>query len=395
MTLPTSQSGSQQKQQPSSHWDIFCTVIDNYGDIGVTWRLAKQLADDFNIEVNLWVDDLHSFSHILPKLCPQTPVQCHQGVTIIHWTHPLPINWQPGQVLIEAFACELPQAILSQLEQINTPPTWINLEYLSAESWIDDCHGLPSLQNNGITKHFYFPGFTQPSGGLICEHGLLDEIQTWQADPSNRAHLLEKMSISGVSPADTLISIFSYETTALLKLCQLWSQSDTAIHALIPLGRSLSSIQPLFHESLPSSGGSVTLGALTIHILPMTDQDTYDRLLWSCDFNIVRGEDSFIRAQWAMRPFIWHIYAQENDIHLDKLSAFTQRYCKHLEQQTAKTWTALNVAFNQDDAESTALIWQEIDYSGTEMQSHIKNWPVEAINDADLATRLVQFVKKG
>ncbi|WP_187492385.1 elongation factor P maturation arginine rhamnosyltransferase EarP, partial [Pantoea agglomerans] len=22
-------------------WDIFCTVVDNYGDIGVTWRLAR------------------------------------------------------------------------------------------------------------------------------------------------------------------------------------------------------------------------------------------------------------------------------------------------------------------------------------------------------------------
>jgi hypothetical protein len=22
------------------HWDIFCRVIDNFGDIGVCWRLA-------------------------------------------------------------------------------------------------------------------------------------------------------------------------------------------------------------------------------------------------------------------------------------------------------------------------------------------------------------------
>ena len=24
-------------------WDIFCSVVDNFGDIGVTWRLARQL----------------------------------------------------------------------------------------------------------------------------------------------------------------------------------------------------------------------------------------------------------------------------------------------------------------------------------------------------------------
>ena len=26
------------------HWDMFCRVIDNYGDIGVCWRLAADLA---------------------------------------------------------------------------------------------------------------------------------------------------------------------------------------------------------------------------------------------------------------------------------------------------------------------------------------------------------------
>ncbi|WP_280954747.1 elongation factor P maturation arginine rhamnosyltransferase EarP [Paludibacterium denitrificans] len=29
---------------PRWHWDLFCTVIDNYGDIGVARRLAR-LAD--------------------------------------------------------------------------------------------------------------------------------------------------------------------------------------------------------------------------------------------------------------------------------------------------------------------------------------------------------------
>ena len=25
-------------------WDIFCQVIDNHGDVGVCWRLARELA---------------------------------------------------------------------------------------------------------------------------------------------------------------------------------------------------------------------------------------------------------------------------------------------------------------------------------------------------------------
>ena len=42
-------------------WDIFCTVIDNYGDIGICWRLARQLRVDDGQRVRLWVDDLTSF----------------------------------------------------------------------------------------------------------------------------------------------------------------------------------------------------------------------------------------------------------------------------------------------------------------------------------------------
>lgn len=379
----------------ATHWDIFCTVVDNYGDIGVTWRLAKQLSQDFNIDVKLWVDDLHSFSHILPNLCPHTAVQCLQGITIIHWSHPLPVSWLPGSVLIEAFACDLPPTILDQLAALVNPPNWINLEYLSAETWIDDCHGLPSFQANGVSKYFYFPGFTPTSGGLICEHGLSEQVTQWQALAKNRAQLLDSLNVTGIKESDTLISIFSYESPALLSLCQLWQQSDTPIHALVPIGRSLNSLASLLPTEAVTAGMQFSSGALTIHILPMTDQQTYDQLLWSCDMNIVRGEDSFIRAQWAMRPFIWHIYPQDDDVHMDKLGAFSQRYCQQLAPETAKTWASLNIAFNEGDQQLTPLMWQKLDRVRDQIRSHAKNWPTEAINDADLATRLVLFVKKG
>ncbi|MGL4614475.1 MAG: elongation factor P maturation arginine rhamnosyltransferase EarP, partial [Shewanella sp.] len=80
----------------ASHWDIFCTVVDNYGDIGVTWRLAKQLVNEYQLPITLWVDDLNSFSHILPTLKPNLLSQCFNGVTINHWTTPLAVPFQPG-----------------------------------------------------------------------------------------------------------------------------------------------------------------------------------------------------------------------------------------------------------------------------------------------------------
>ncbi|MCZ4338098.1 elongation factor P maturation arginine rhamnosyltransferase EarP [Shewanella colwelliana] len=384
----------------AQHWDIFCAVVDNYGDIGVTWRLAKQLSAEYQLTIHLWVDDLASFSHILPALDPSSPQQMFNGVTILKWDQPLSIGYTPGAVLIEAFACELPRELFEQIENCRQrdtfiPPLWLNLEYLSAEPWIEGCHGLPSLQNSGLKKYFYFPGFTKKTGGLICEHALASERDQWQSDPQYRQQLFAQLGLEGISDTDKVISVFSYETQALASLCQQWSQSDRKIHALIPKGRSLNCLAPILGAELEAVqvGQAIRYGALTIHILPMTDQDGYDRLLWSCDFNIVRGEDSFLRAQWAAKPFIWHIYPQEEDYHLIKLDAFMQVYCNNLSPEIASTWQALNLAFNQGDTKRVITHWERLNLVNLPLQQHAKQWPIDALIDADLARRLVQFVK--
>ena len=56
-------------------WDVFCRVIDNFGDIGVCWRLARQLAGDFALHVRLWVDDFDSFWLLCPELDPGLSIQ--------------------------------------------------------------------------------------------------------------------------------------------------------------------------------------------------------------------------------------------------------------------------------------------------------------------------------
>ncbi|MCL1065602.1 elongation factor P maturation arginine rhamnosyltransferase EarP [Shewanella olleyana] len=400
----------------SPHWDIFCVVVDNYGDIGVTWRLAKQLAAEYQIEINLWVDDLNSFSHILPELDKTLSQQQFFGVNIFKWNKPLDIPYRPGSVLIEAFACELPSQVLSTIDElhqesktnfeqsINTaskPPVWLNLEYLSAEDWVDGCHGLPSMQASGINKHFYFPGFTSKSGGLICESDLFNQRDKWQSSPSNKLALFKKLGLIGIEANDIVISVFSYETLALTALCNYWANIEvqnnseqTAIHALIPLGKSLASIESLISTPLNKikAGQQFTVGNLTIHILPMTAQTQFDRLLWSCDFNIVRGEDSFLRAQWAAKPFIWHIYPQEDDYHLVKLQAFVNIYCLNLEDDAANAWSKTNFAFNQQES-NVVEHWQQLICAQSALQQHAKHWPIDAKKDADLASRLVEFVK--
>nr|WP_144208043.1 elongation factor P maturation arginine rhamnosyltransferase EarP [Shewanella donghaensis] len=389
------------------HWDIFCAVVDNYGDIGVTWRLAKQLHAEYQIEINLWVDDLHSFSHILPQLNPDLATQNFHGVNIFQWNSPFNIEYKSGSVLIEAFSCELPSQVVAQIEAIHKtnkdkttnsnnilPPLWINLEYLCAEDWVDGCHGLPSMQTSGLKKYFYFPGFSQKSGGLICEHDLFNQRDRWQSDSSNKLSLFKQLGLTGINADDMVVSVFSYESAALTNLVNHWSHSPQTIHALIPMGKSLTSIIDLLPVTIDEIQPSqqYRIKNLVIHILPMTDQNGFDRLLWSCDVNIVRGEDSFLRAQWAARPFIWHIYPQEEDYHLVKLQAFVSIYTNKLDDGLANTFSEVNFAFNQQRVDISDY-WQQIISVQLPMQLHAKDWAISAKNNADLATRLVQFIK--
>lgn len=142
-------------------WDIFCSVVDNYGDIGVTWRLARQLAAEHGQAVRLWVDEPQAFARICPRADPAAHVQCLDGVEVRAWGRP----WAPvaaADVVIEAFACELPEAHRQAMRERKRPSLWLNLEYLSAEEWIGSCHALPSLQACGLSKYFFFPGSASP-----------------------------------------------------------------------------------------------------------------------------------------------------------------------------------------------------------------------------------------
>ena len=60
--------------------DLFCRVVDNYGDIGVCWRLARQLDTEHDCKVRLIVDDLAAFRFIAPGIDPTLTQQNLLGV---------------------------------------------------------------------------------------------------------------------------------------------------------------------------------------------------------------------------------------------------------------------------------------------------------------------------
>jgi uncharacterized repeat protein (TIGR03837 family) len=301
---------------PSLRWDIFCRVIDNHGDLGVCWRLCADLAQRGH-SVRLWVDDASALAWMAPQGCT--------GVAVHVWPDTAALQalaqdatFQIGDVVVEAFGCELPEAFKVLMAQ-GTSPVWINLEYLSAESYVARSHGLASPVMSGpargMTKWFFFPGFTPGTGGLLREPDLPARQAAFQRQAWLSALPLDKP----IAANEQLISLFCYEPAALSELLTQLSQAGTPTRLLVAQGRpsaALAAVTQALH--MPSSG----TGQLHISQLPYLSQTDFDHLLWACDFNFVRGEDSLVRALWAGRPFAWHIYRQDDLAHHDKLHAF-------------------------------------------------------------------------
>lgn len=368
-------------------WDIFCKVIDNFGDIGVCWRLAADLAGRGHA-VRLWVDDASALAWMAPSGC--------EGVRVLPWGAPLDLaaadlDAQPADVLIEAFGCDIPAEFLlacaAQASATGVKPVWLNLEYLSAERYVERCHALPSpVQGDttaGWTKWFFYPGFTQATGGLLRE----PELARRQAD-FDRFAWLKPLGIapqgnshdpgSDGGQNEKLVSLFCYEPPALgALLAQLAQQGldGAPVRLLVAAGRAEQAVKAVLSaqgDPTPSGGtpaprhqpqsvGSpasdasrlqthdTTRGRLSISYLPLLTQTEFDHLLWACDLNFVRGEDSVIRALWAGKPFVWHIYPQDDDAHLAKLQAFLDML------EAPPSLRAFHAAWNQGGADPQAI----------------------------------------
>jgi uncharacterized repeat protein (TIGR03837 family) len=368
-------------------WDIFCTVVDNFGDIGVTWRLARQLVAEHSMAVRLWVDDLRAFERLCPDIDINAAQQWQQGVEVRQWS----ADWQPTEaadVVIAAFACQLPSAYMEAMAAREKPPLWMNLDYLSAEDWVVGCHGLPSVKYKSVQKFFFFPGFRKGTGGLLRESGLLERRRQFQQSPQAQQEFLQGLGIDR-APNAQLISLFAYENTGLASWLDAMADDSTPTHLLVPEGRILGDVERWLGVDGLTAGTVHVHSALTVQVLPFVRQDQYDLLLWSCDFNAVRGEDSFVRAQWAGRPLLWHIYRQDEDIHLDKLDAFLALYTQGLSGPAREAISGLWRAWNA--GETMTDHWKSTRKHWPELEKHAETWCLEQALQADLAAALVQF----
>lgn len=373
---------------------IFCKVVDNFGDIGICWRLARQLQQEHGIAVVLWVDCLQTFQRICPDVVIDADVQKVADVTVHHWRNREGV-FSAGDVtdiVIEFFGCDIPPGYIAAMAECNPRPVWLNLEGLSAEEWVEGCHTLPSPHPRmPLTKYFFFPGFTSKTGGLLHETTLEAQRQQFQSDPAVITAFLARV---GVAPAEMnalRVSLFCYPHAPISALFDAWRSGDAAITCLVPEGVAKEAVQAfLGAEAKP--GEVQTHGALTVRVLPFLAQPDYDRLLWACDLNFVRGEDSFVRAQWAGKPFVWHIYPQDENLHHKKLRAFLQRYSSDLESVNA-FFLGWNGATNggSDDKGNWAVLWSRFQVDMPKIAERAEDWRERMLENGDLASNLLKF----
>lgn len=364
-------------------WDIFCKVIDNFGDIGVCWRLAADLASRGHA-VRLWVDDASALRWMAPA--------GSEGVRVMPWPQdggPLDLDaagfaQHPSDVLVEAFGCEIAPDFVAACAHVaqatGLEPVWINLEYLSAEDYAERYHALPSPVQSGPaagwTKWFFYPGFTENTGGLLREPGLLERQAGF-----DRAGWLQAQGIAWNGEA--LVSLFCYEPPALQGLLAQLAREGLqgrSVRLLVAAGRAAGAVR-----ALVEAGN----GHPSISYLPLLAQVEYDHLLWACDLNFVRGEDSLVRALWAGKPLVWQIYPQQDDAHQVKLQAFLDRL------QAPPSLRAFHAAWNGRTSPQTAAAGQAA------LPAGLSDWQAAALAGRarlavqdDLATRLLGFVAK-
>jgi uncharacterized repeat protein (TIGR03837 family) len=265
-------------------WDLFCRVIDNFGDVGVCWRLAADL-DARGCHARMVGDDASALTWVAPAGAA--------GVQV----HPWPGPAEPADVVVEAFGCDPPPAYVQCMH--TRRPLWLNLEYLSAEAYVERSHALPSPQPGGLIKWFFYPGFTPRTGGLLREGGLIERRAAFDRD--------RWLAEAGWPrrAGERVVVLFSYANPLLCRLLDELATAPTLL--LVPPG--------------PAQAAATERGAMRVVHLPHLPQTAFDALLWSAELNLVRGEDSLVRAIWAGAPLLWQAYPQHDGAHHAKVEA--------------------------------------------------------------------------
>lgn len=351
---------------------VFVRVIDNWGDVGVGWRLCMQLAGSFPWRVRLWIDDVAA----LGKLVLAAELAAVQDAVMVEkWSDEDSVSLRLAQLadpvmVIETFGCDLPSPVLRRMQQCQ--PLWLNWEYLTAEDWAVDLQAMPSLQVNGLAKYFWFMGIDQQSGGLLREANYLSRRNEFLQQPCLQQAFKQQYGLP-LEHVGQLWLIFAYTSERWAQWLSMWRGADEPITLWLAgheVADSLRAAGVIAADALQQVGDTFELEQVTMVRIPFVPQSAFDNLLWLADGAIVRGEDSFVRALWAGLPFLWHIYQQEEAVHLQKLDAYWHKASINWPASVREAVLALSADLNGGEHLSESLrlrLWQNL-------RSEWQNW---------------------
>ena len=350
---------------------VFVRVIDNYGDAGVGWRLSCLLAEYLHMHVRLWIDDTDALNKLLPA--PEKQAR----ITIEAWQGDAMMQQQLSAaadpvLVIETFGCELPPQVLERMRQCR--PLWLNWEYLTAEDWAVGLHAMSSLQPNGLEKYFWFMGIDADSGGLLREPDYLAEREKFRQQPQLQQAFRQEYGLP-LQHTGQLWLVFAYTSGQWAQWMAMWQEANTPVTLWLAGGQVIESLRAaklIAPEELQQEGDICELGNVTLVRIPFVPQAAFDRLLWLADAAIVRGEDSFVRALWAGLPFFWHIYRQDDDVHLQKLHSFWFKAMQDWSAELRQAFTVLSDDLNGAGAVSSLKREQAWQYLCAHWQSWVK-----------------------
>ena len=309
--------------------DIFCEIIDNFGDIGVVYRISKELKKIFqNVRIRIVLNRLEEFKAINKKV-KDTDYQEIDGLICVteKYVKENIETFGVSDVFIEAFGCNVPEEYVKAAKE--NSKLWINLEYLSGEKWIEDFHLCESLiDSKTLKKIFFMPGFSEKSGGVIIDSGFLERMKYGK---ENRDEVFKKY-FKDFDLKDKFIgTVFSYEKNFENLLETLKNYEKETVLLLMGEKTQKSFSEILKKNLIEDYGNIVKYGKITMIYSDFFSQEEYEEIISASDFNFTRGEDSFVRGIILGKPFMWHIYLQEEKAHMDKIKAFTERFKESVE----------------------------------------------------------------
>lgn len=353
---------------------VLCKVVDNFGDVGVMFRLVKQmqLVATKPLEINIVIDDLISFNKIYNKINPQKDFQQIDGLNIYNWKSEefchsefIKNDGEKMSVILECFQCGRPDWMEKILfdEKLNRTVQVIMIDYLTAEKYAEDFHCLESLtRSKKVQKINFMPGFTEKTGGLIID-------KEWEKLPDYNQR------------GKNLVFTYERDWTGLVGALKSFGRE-----VCVAQGRGLKS----FETAWGNDNGLIEL--------PYLNQNEWDKMMKECSVLFIRGEESMSRACLSGIPFVWHAYPQSDEYQLVKVNALLERMSRHFKNEDfeiiKEVWLCFNSPEKKVGVAAMMTACSKFLNKADSLVYGFRDFALDLRKNGDLAANLMTLIEK-